>query len=127
MAITSPFEHPLLSPEAADLAAELYTVFEEHVELAENLLGVTGLTNLDADELSIVTRAVVRQINLQIAQAASPAAASVKRERKGDQEIEYATSDSGLSVDAQVDPIALSLVQGLVGAAGWDTVRSFRR
>lgn len=54
--------HPLLTPEAAALASD---VFEEHAALAHDLLGLTG-TSLTGEAAEKAKRFLVLQVNYQV-------------------------------------------------------------
>lgn len=126
MAVTDPSGHALLSDAAVALETDDYGAFMQHVELAEDLLGVGALTLATAADMATATRAVVRQINLQV-QTPESVSSILKRERKGDQEREYAVTDAGSGMSGSlIDPLAMQLIATLDVSSGWSTLPSLR-
>ena len=108
-------DHPLFSSKAKELDPN---VLSEHIELAEDLLGLTGTAYTGAS-LPTAKRASVLQVNHQVEQGTS--AAVYKEEKDGDHEVEY--------LETVLNPAAVALVASIVTIATSDefeTILSLR-
>lgn len=109
--------HGLLSGEAAVLEGPVLTA---HNDLAEDLLGLAG-TSFSGSDLGKATRAVVLQVNFQVAAEGSAVTLS---ESRGRQSLTRRSTRSGEAF--QVDAAAARLADQLLASRDWGTVRSVR-
>lgn len=119
---------PKLSAQAAALTAEQ---LEAEIDIAEVLLGFLGVTFTEERHQGLAVRAIALQVSYQLA---NPEAGRIKREKKGDQEIEWAVGKEGAT--APVDPAAARVAAALLlqlggstapaAGAEWSGLRSFR-
>lgn len=93
-----------------DAAALVMADFDELSDLAEDLLGIAGIS-FTGDDAAALTRAVALEVNLLVASPAD--AAYLASEAKGSQSRSY--RQGGALV---VDPRAARIVQRITGGAG---------
>lgn len=115
--------HPLLSAPAAALSGNALAA---QTMVAETTLGLWG-TGYTGDAKDRATLAVVRQVNLQVADPVDP---TVQSESRGDRSVTYVTRNG---VQTLVDAIALQIVEALAedamavpGVGAFAPIRSLR-